>query len=202
MSRIFLILVLAIIPVVDWLVPFHETQQPLVFTGETQLGGLTNMAGASWWEHDPELNTLGPGLRLPSFGDELSPTVQAVSATSRFESDPLPTAPEGEVSDRSTRPPGVQGIVTYVHPSLSGGVMRDGVTRYDPEGIGPVAATSWPLGTWLEIRGPSGRVLTAVVSDTGHLGPGHIDASEAMFRVLSGGSLDAGVISVEIREAK
>ena len=81
--------------------------------------------------------------------------------------------------------------------------MRDGVTSYDPQASGVAAATSWPLGTHLYVRGPTGRVLGLVISDTGYLGvvPPHLDLSEADFRVLAG-SLRPGVISVEIREER
>ena len=97
------------------------------------------------------------------------------------------------------RPDPIIARLTYLHPSLAGDLMRDGVTRYDPEAIGPVAMTNHPLGTWVEICGPTGRCLTAVVSDTGLLGSNHADVSEAMFQVLVG-DLAVGVAPVEIRE--
>lgn len=96
----------------------------------------------------------------------------------------------------------IAGTATYYHPSLAGGIMRDGATRYDPTASGIVAATSWPLGTVLEVRGPSRRSLTVVVSDTGMLGANRLDLSESDFRVLSGVGLDPGVIRVEIRSAE
>lgn len=76
--------------------------------------------------------------------------------------------------------------------------MRDGVTRYDPEASGLVAATSWPLGTVLEVRGPTGRSMMLEVRDTGHLGQNHLDLSERDFMVL-GERLDYGVVTATIR---
>ncbi len=103
-----------------------------------------------------------------------------------------------ERSEAATRFP-IQGRATYYHPSLAGGVMRDGVTRYDPMATGAVAATSWPVGTVLEVRGPTNRSLMVVVSDTGRLEPNHLDLSAADFQILVG-DLRPGVAEVQIGE--
>ena len=92
----------------------------------------------------------------------------------------------------------VTGTLTYYHPDLAGNVMRDGITTYEPTMSGVAAATSWPLGTWLEVRGPTGRSLLLVISDTGKLEPGALDVPEAVFVVLAG-SLAPGRVPVRVR---
>ena len=99
------------------------------------------------------------------------------------------------------RPQAVIGTATYYHPSLAGGLMRDGVTRYEPSMSGVAAATSWPLGTVLEVCGPTRRCIQVVISDTGILGPGHVDLTEASFIALAG-SLAPGRISITVKELK
>ena len=105
---------------------------------------------------------------------------------------------EAEVRGKATER---SGAATYYHPDLAGGLMADNHTRYDPTASGVVAAVSWPLGTILEVRGPTNRVLLVVVSDTGYLGEWHTDWSEADFTLLAL-SLDPGRIEVRIREVQ
>ena len=95
--------------------------------------------------------------------------------------------------------PRIEGEATWYHRDLQGDLMRDGKTRYDYRASGVVAAVSWPLGTILEVRGPTNRWLTVIVSDTGYLKENHVDLSEADFLVLVG-SLGPGRIEVRIRE--
>ena len=170
-TRLFLILVLALIPFVDALVQFPSgslVELPahgLVDRRETHLYAVS--AGASWWEHDGELLTgvlraggnTGPGQR------------------SRSESDPLPTAPEREISNSSKevnhesatrldhRPggcpvpdvrdgPGVRGnsvagIATYYHPSLAHPSVQGKATWYGGSAFnGRPQANGQPFDPW------------------------------------------------------
>lgn len=43
------------------------------------------MGWALWSEHRPKLNTLGSALRLPSYGDELSPATQSCDRDNRVQ---------------------------------------------------------------------------------------------------------------------
>ena len=92
----------------------------------------------------------------------------------------------------------VTGTLTYYHPDLAGNVMRDGITTYEPTMSGVAAATSWPLGTWLDVCGPTKRCLPLVISDTGRLGANHLDVPEAVFVGLAG-SLAPGRVPVTVR---
>jgi len=92
----------------------------------------------------------------------------------------------------------MRGVATWVHPSLAGNLMADNATVYDPQASGLAAATSWPIGTVLEVRGPTGRSMMLEVRDTGLLPASHLDLSESDFMVLAG-DLRLGVATVEIR---
>ena len=200
-TRLFLILALAIIPFVDWLVPFPETQADLRLIGEPEL----------CWRQPPralaspvvESQANGVSTHAVSVGSKRCGLPDRDVTLGLVGVDPelrqpdaqpltLPTAPQRAASDRS-------GRATYYHPSLAGGLMADGVTVYERDLSGVAAATSWPLGTVLYVRGPSGRGLSLVISDTGYLGRDHVDLSEADFIVLAG-SLSPGVIPVEISQ--
>ena len=96
------------------------------------------------------------------------------------------------------RPKAVIGTLTFYHPDLAGNTMKDNRTLYEPTMSGVAAATSWPLGTWLDVCGPTKRCLPLVISDTGRLGANHLDVPEAVFVVLAG-SLAPGRVPVTVR---
>lgn len=156
-----------------------QGEWPWASTQDTQRGSLANLATS------------------PSSAEATALPVVEVFADSETVSDRSGRATYLQPVETSVR----EGVATWVHPSLAGGLMRDGATRYDPMASGVVAANSWPLGTVLEVRGPTNKVLTVVVSDTGKLGANHVDMSEADFTVLAGG-LEPGVIKVSIQESR
>ena len=171
MSHLFLIMVLALIPFVDALVPFpnlHPHAVPAELSPEPEW-----QVSDKGKEVDDALGSLG-GSNVDEHISELGSV---------------------RVSDR-----GFPGIATYVHPSLSGGLMRDGVTPYDPLASGVAAGNSWPIGTLLQVRGPTGREMLLEIRDTGLLGEYHIDLSEVDFQILVG-NLRQGVGLITIREA-
>src|SRR3972149_5249626 len=182
-SRLFIILLLASLPfwsVFDW---------PVSGIREAPVAGATQDR-AQGEECQWTIGTKRAGAPRP-----LS-LRQHADAETTPDSPPAPTRTGTERSR-----PAIWGVATYYHPSLAGGLMRDGTPAYAPRAGGVAAATSWPLGTQLYVRGPTGRALGLVISDTGYLGSGHLDLSESDFIVLAG-SLRPGVISVEIWEER
>ena len=83
------------------------------------------------------------------------------------------------------------GQATYYHPSLIGGIMRDG-TPYESSNpfIAAVGGDSQgqpsiPLGTWLLVRSDDGIYLLIQVRDTGRFPKGDIDLSSSGFERLA-----------------
>ena len=89
---------------------------------------------------------------------------------------------------------------TFYHPSLAGGIMRNGQI-YDPEdssviaiGINDAGEPVMPMGTKLKVCSSRG-CLIGIVQDSGYLGK-NIDLSPAAFSRLA--DLDDGRIWVSI----
>jgi rare lipoprotein A (peptidoglycan hydrolase) len=77
----------------------------------------------------------------------------------------------------------------YGH-DFDGGVLACGGV-YNADDPGVAATNGFPCGTHLKVCA-TGRCVTVVVRDRGHMGPGAMDLSAAAFQRLS--SLDAGVL--------
>lgn len=222
LSSIGVLLLILALPFVDALVPWSDNGFRMPYRGGDMPAGAdaTLGDGAKQAESPTVAMSESPYSLVEwqnSGGNSADGTIPTVESALREASDRSKEASDG-VGESGHGDPGVaisgassagspdnsglvfQGTLTWVHPDLAGDLMADGVTRYDPQAIGPVAATAYPLGAWLELCGPTRRCIGAIVSDTGMLrvSPPQLDVSEAMFQVLVG-DLAIGVGQVEIQ---